>query len=44
VANIESLITGSEKLTKIFGNSPSFSDAEVLELHVSRLIANDEIK
>jgi hypothetical protein len=36
VAAIESLIIGSEKLTCIFGYWPSFHDAEVLELHLSR--------
>jgi hypothetical protein len=34
--NIESLITGSEKLTNIFGYWPSFHDAEVLGLHFDR--------
>jgi hypothetical protein len=34
--NIESLIVGSEKLTKVFGYWPSFHDAEVLELHFDR--------
>ena len=34
--NVESLIAGSEKLTKIFGHWPSFHDAEVLELHFDR--------
>lgn len=34
--NIESLIVGSEKLTKIFGYWPSFHDAEVRELHFWR--------
>jgi hypothetical protein len=33
---IDSLIVGSEKLTKIFGFWPSFHDAEVLELHFWR--------
>jgi hypothetical protein len=36
MANIESLIAGSEKLTKIFGYWPSFHDAEVHELHFLR--------
>jgi hypothetical protein len=36
MASIESLIVGSEKLTKIFGYWPSFHDAEVLELHFVR--------
>lgn len=34
--NIASPITGSEKLTNIFGYWPSFHDAEVLELHLWR--------
>ena len=33
---IDSLIVGSEKLTKIFGFSPALDDAEVLELHFWR--------
>jgi hypothetical protein len=33
---IESLISGSEKLTNVFGYWPSFHDAEVLELHLDR--------
>ncbi len=36
MASIESLIAGSEKLTKIFGHWPSFHDAEVLDLHFAR--------
>jgi hypothetical protein len=36
MASIESLIVGSEKLTRIFGHWPSFHDAEVLELHFWR--------
>jgi len=36
VANIETLIDGSEKLTSIFGRWPSFHDAEVVELHLWR--------
>lgn len=36
MANIESLIAGSEKLTDIFGYWPSFHDAEVLDLHFTR--------
>jgi hypothetical protein len=36
VANIESLITGSGKLTNVFGYWPSFHDAEVLDLHFTR--------
>jgi len=36
MANIDSLIAGSEKLTKIFGYWPSFHDAEVQELHFLR--------
>ena len=36
MANIESLIQGSEKLTDIFGYWPSFHDAEVLELNFFR--------
>lgn len=36
MASIESLIAGSEKLTKIFGYWPSFHDAEVLDLHFAR--------
>jgi hypothetical protein len=31
--SIESLIEGSEKLTRIYGGWPSFHDAEVIELH-----------
>ena len=34
--SIESLIVGSEKLTKIFGYWPSFHDAEILELQLWR--------
>lgn len=34
--NIESLIVGGEKLTKVFGYWPSFHDAEVLVLHFDR--------
>jgi len=34
--NIEALIDGSEKLTRIFGYWPSFHDAEVLEFQVWR--------
>jgi hypothetical protein len=33
MASIESLISGSEKLTRIYGAWPSFHDAEVIELH-----------
>ncbi|HNU53172.1 MAG TPA: Imm50 family immunity protein [Verrucomicrobiota bacterium] len=33
MASIESLIAGSEKLTRIYGGWPSFHDAEVVELH-----------
>ena len=33
---IESLVQGSEKLLAIFGRWPSFHDAEVLEIHLSR--------
>ena len=36
MANIETLIDGSEKLTSIFGRWPSFHDAEVVELHLWR--------
>ena len=36
MAVIESLIAGSEKLTEIFGNWPSFHDAEVLDLRLDR--------
>jgi hypothetical protein len=36
MANFETLIVGSEKLTTIFGYWPSFHDAEVLELHFWR--------
>jgi len=36
VAKVESLIQGSEKLTRIFGYWPSFHDAEVLEVHLLR--------
>lgn len=36
MANIESLIRGSEKITDIFGYWPSFHDAEVLDLHFWR--------
>ena len=36
MANIEESISGSEKLTSIFGYWPSFHDAEVLELHFLR--------
>ena len=36
MASIESLIAGSEKLSKIFGYWPSFHDAEVLDLHFAR--------
>jgi len=32
MASIESLIAGSEKLTRIYGGWPSFHDAEVIEL------------
>jgi Immunity protein 50 len=35
-ADIDSLIVGSEKLTKIFGYWPSFHDAEVLDFHFWR--------
>jgi len=34
--NVESFISGSEKLTGVFGYWPSFHDAEVIELHLSR--------
>jgi len=34
--NIESLIQGSEKLTRIFGYWPSFHDAEIIDLHFWR--------
>jgi len=34
--NIESLIRGSEKLTRIFGYWPSFHDAEIIDLHFWR--------
>jgi hypothetical protein len=33
---IESLIQNSQKLTKAFGNWPSFHDAEVIDLHFWR--------
>ena len=33
---IESLVQGSEKLLQIFGRWPSFHDAEVMEIHLSR--------
>ena len=36
MANIESLIQGSEKLTDIFGHWPTFHDAEILDLHFWR--------
>jgi hypothetical protein len=36
MADIETSIIGSEKLTKIFGYWPSFHDAEVHELHFLR--------
>jgi Immunity protein 50 len=36
MADIESLIAGSDKLTTVFGYWPSFHDAEVLELHFVR--------
>ena len=36
MADIDSLIAGSENLTTIFGYWPSFHDAEVLELHFWR--------
>jgi hypothetical protein len=36
VANIEALIVGGDKLTRIFGYWPTFHDAEILELHFSR--------
>lgn len=36
MASIESLIAGSEKLTRIYGGWPSFHDAEVIELHHRR--------
>ncbi len=36
MSDVESLITGSEKLAQIFGYWPSFHDAEVHELHFSR--------
>ena len=36
MAEVESLIQGSDKLTSIFGYWPSFHDAEVIELHFWR--------
>lgn len=36
MAQIESFIEGSDKLTNIFGYWPSFHDAEVIELHFVR--------
>jgi hypothetical protein len=36
VASIESLISGSEKITQVFGYWPTFHDAEVLDLHFWR--------
>ena len=36
MAEIDSLIVGSEKLVGIFGYWPSFHDAEILELHFAR--------
>ena len=36
MANIETFIEASEKLTSIFGRWPSFHDAEVVELHLWR--------
>ncbi len=36
MAEVESLIQGSDKLTSIFGYWPSFHDAEVIEIHYSR--------
>lgn len=36
MANIESLIKGSHKLTEAFGYWPTFHDAEVFELHFLR--------
>ena len=39
MAPIESLIKGSEKLLTIFGRWPSFHDAEVIEIQLSRVPA-----
>jgi hypothetical protein len=36
MANVETHIEGSEKLTCIFGRWPSFHDAEVVDLHLWR--------
>jgi hypothetical protein len=36
MTSVESLIVGSEKLTRVFGYWPSFHDAKVLELHFWR--------
>lgn len=36
MSGIESYITGSEKLTRLYGCWPSFHDAEVVELHFWR--------
>ena len=36
MSNIESHISGSQKLTAIFGRWPSFHDAEVIEFHLWR--------
>lgn len=33
MGNIESLIAGSEKLSRIYGGWPTFHDAEIIELH-----------
>jgi hypothetical protein len=36
MAGIESKISGSEKLTSIFGYWPSFHDAEIIDMHLWR--------
>jgi hypothetical protein len=36
MANVETLIEGTEKLSRIFGSWPSFHDAEIVELHLWR--------
>jgi len=36
MAEIESVIHGSDKLTNIFGYWPTFHDAEVIEIHFWR--------
>jgi Immunity protein 50 len=44
MSEIASLIAGSEKLTSIFGQWPSFHDADVHELHFQRGHIDEDVE